>query len=75
MIDSTLASGSKSGYLFTAAATAGGGGTILSTYDVEANPQSQNTTGVRSFCSVADAVVRYSTAAITTCQGTETPLQ
>ena len=72
LIDSQLASGSKSGYLFTAAAT---GGTPLSAYDVEANPQTQNTTGVRSFCSVADAVVRYTNANIATCAGTETPLQ
>jgi len=73
LIDSQLASGTKSGYVFTAAATATSG--INSAYDVEANPQTQNTTGVRSFCSVADAVVRYSSAAIATCAGTETPLQ
>jgi len=35
-----------------------------------------NSTGVRSFCSVADAVVRYvSQGPVTTCAGTESPLQ
>jgi prepilin-type N-terminal cleavage/methylation domain-containing protein len=72
LIDSQLASGSKSGYSFAAA---GSGGPPASTYYVYANPLTQNTTGVRSFCSVADAVVRYTTAALTTCAGTETPLQ
>jgi len=72
LIDSQLASGTKSGYTFTSTAS---GGTPASSYVAYANPQTQNTTGVRSFCSVADAVVRYSTAALTTCAGTETPLQ
>jgi hypothetical protein len=67
-----LASGSKSGYTFTSTAS---GGPPASSYVAFANPQTQNTTGVRSFCSVADAVVRYTTAALTTCAGTETPLQ
>jgi type IV pilus assembly protein PilA len=72
LIDSQLASGSKSGYTFTSTAS---GGPPASSYVAYANPQTQNTTGVRSFCSVADAVVRYTSASLATCAGTETPLQ
>jgi len=72
LIDSQLASGRKSGYTF---ATAASGTPALWTYYAYANPQTQNTTGVRSFCSVTDAVVRYTNAALATCAGTETPLQ
>ena len=72
LIDSQLASQSKSGYTFGIAVT---GSAPVSNYSVWANPQTQNTTGVRSFCSVADAVVRYSATALTACAGTETPLQ
>ena len=68
LIDSTLAGGTKSGYNFSATGTSGG-------YAVWANPVTVNTTGVRAFCSVADAVVRTVTAGVTTCAGTETPLQ
>ncbi len=38
-------------------------------------PVAPNTTGVRGFCSVADAVVRVTSITATTCAGTETPLQ
>src|ERR1700693_2771166 len=72
LIDSQLASGTKSGYTFTATAASG---TTAPSYVAFANPQSCNTTGLASFCSVADAVVRYSTASLSTCAGTETPLQ
>jgi len=68
LIDSTLAGGSKSGYTFGAAGTSSG-------YAAWANPQQVNTTGVRSFCSVADAVVRVPAASEQTCVGTEPPLQ
>ena len=68
LIDTTLASGTKSGYTFAAAGSSAG-------YAVWANPQHVNTTGVRAFCSVADAVVRTNTAGISTCAGSETPLQ
>jgi type IV pilus assembly protein PilA len=71
LIDSQLASGSKSGYTFHATAA----GTPASSYSAWANPQTQNTTGVRSFCSVADAVVRYTNASLASCAGTESPLQ
>jgi len=72
LIDTQLASGTKSGYSFQ---MTGVSGTPASAYQAIGNPLTQNTTGVRSFCSVPDAVVRYSTAALTTCAGTETPLQ
>jgi len=68
LIDSTLAGGTKSGYTFTAAGTSGG-------YAAWATPVTVNTTGVRGFCSVADAVVRTVAAGVSTCAGTETPLQ
>jgi len=71
LIDSQLASGTKSGYSFGVTAS----GTPASSYQAWANPLTQNTTGVRSFCSVADAVVRYVTTAQSSCAGTETPLQ
>ena len=72
LIDSQLASGSKSGYTF---GMTGSGGPPASTYFAYATPQTINTTGVRAFCSTADAVVRYAAAPLATCAGTETPLQ
>jgi type IV pilus assembly protein PilA len=72
LIDTQLASGTKSGYSFQ---MAGVSGTPASSYQAIGNPLTQNTTGVRSFCSVSDAVVRYGTSSISTCAGTETPLQ
>ena len=75
LIDSLLGSATtstKSGYVFT---MTGVSGTPASTYQAVASPLTANSTGVRSFCSVADAVVRYSTAALTACAGTESPLQ
>ncbi len=74
-IDSVLTLGTKSGYLFTLAAT---GGPPQTSYQVAANPVTPNQTGVRSFCSYEDAVVRYSTSSgltDTSCDGTVTPLQ
>jgi type IV pilus assembly protein PilA len=68
LIDSQLASGTKSGYSFAMAGSS-------SAYSAVANPLTPNQTGVRYFCSIADAVVRYSSAAITSCAGTESPLQ
>ena len=67
-IDGQLASGRKSGYTFSVQGTSGG-------YAAWATPQHVNTTGVRAFCSVADAVVRTNTAPISTCVGSESPLQ
>src|ERR1700675_3796192 len=72
LIDQQLSSGTKSGYSFL---MTGVSGTPASSYQAVGAPISANTTGVRSFCSVADAVVRYSSTALTGCAGTETPLQ
>ena len=72
LIDTQLSSGSKSGYAF---ALSGVAGTPGSTYMTIATPLTPNQTGVRYFCSFADAVVRYNAGAIATCDTTQTPLQ
>jgi prepilin-type N-terminal cleavage/methylation domain-containing protein len=71
LIDTTLAAGTKSGYTFSYSSS----GTPLSSYSVWGNPVVANQTGVRSFCSTADGVVRYQTGSMSTCAGTEQPLQ
>jgi prepilin-type N-terminal cleavage/methylation domain-containing protein len=68
LIDTTLAAGTKSGYSFHAVASGG-------SYAAWTNPVTANQTGNRSFCSIADAVVRFSTASLSSCAGTEGPLQ
>ena len=72
LIDSQLASGSKSGYSFVISGTEG---TPAATYQVIASPMSPNQTGVRSFCSFADAVPRASVTPITTCDFSVSPLE
>ncbi len=71
-IDETLASGTKSGYSFLLTGTSG---TPVSTYQFIASPLTPNQTGVRYFCSFADAVLRFSTASISTCSTSVSPLQ
>jgi type IV pilus assembly protein PilA len=72
LIGSDLAAGTKSGYTFT---LGGATGTPVSTYQIIAAPIAPNQTGVRYFCSFADAVPRSSVTAIATCDQTVTPLQ
>jgi type IV pilus assembly protein PilA len=72
LIDSALGNGTKSGYLFTLVNTSG---TPAGSYNFIASPVGVNQTGVRYFCSFADAVVRSSTASLSTCDGTVSPLQ
>lgn len=72
LIDSQLSSGTKSGYAF---AISGTEGTPTATYQVIASPMTPNQTGVRSFCSFADAVTRASVTPITTCDFSVTPLE
>jgi type IV pilus assembly protein PilA len=73
LIDSALETGTKSGYSFQ---VTGVSGTPASTYQVIASPVTPNQTGVRYFCSFADAVVRNNgSTAITTCAATVPPLQ
>jgi type IV pilus assembly protein PilA len=55
LIDSVLASGTKSGYNFTAN---GSGGPPLVQYFATGVPVLVNQTGIRSFCAFEDAVIR-----------------
>jgi hypothetical protein len=63
LIDNVLANNGtppgsgKSGFRYTYTAVALGGLNV--NYAINANPITNNQTGVRSFCSVSDAVVRY----------------
>ena len=74
LIDNVLASASttaKSGYKFNAKQVAG---TPSVSYYAEGHPVTVNQTGIRSFCSFEDAVVRVdpaggTTAAVSTCAG------
>jgi len=72
LIDTQLATGTKSGYSF---ALSGVTGTPASSYMAIGTPLTPNQTGVRYFCSFADAVVRYSATSITTCTTSNDPLQ
>ncbi|HTR25132.1 MAG TPA: prepilin-type N-terminal cleavage/methylation domain-containing protein [Terriglobales bacterium] len=71
LIDTQLASGKKSGYSFTETGTAG---TPNATYQIRADPLSPNTSGVRYFCTFADAVIRTGSASLTTCDYSVSPL-
>jgi type IV pilus assembly protein PilA len=55
LIDNVLAAGTKSGYQFKVTGTAA---TPVVTYTVGGSPTTPNQTGIRSFCSFEDAVVR-----------------
>ncbi len=72
LIDTQLASGTKSGYTFTMSGTTG---TPTATYQIRADPQAPNQTGVRYFCSFADAVIRFGSASLTNCDASVQPLQ
>jgi len=72
LIDTQLASGTKSGYSFSLTGTSG---TPNATYQFIASPLAPNQTGVRYFCSFADAVVRTSGATISSCTPSVSPLQ
>ncbi|MGC1787040.1 MAG: prepilin-type N-terminal cleavage/methylation domain-containing protein [Terriglobales bacterium] len=71
-IDSTLASGTKSGYTFQLVGTTG---TPNATYQFIASPLNANQTGVRYFCSFADAVIRFSATSLASCTNSVSPLQ
>jgi prepilin-type N-terminal cleavage/methylation domain-containing protein len=76
LIDDTLATtgstSGKSGYLFVETGAAGAG-TGNGTYVVSATPTAPGSSGVNSFCSIEDAVVRKDSAGATatyaTCPG------
>jgi type IV pilus assembly protein PilA len=72
LIDSVLAGGTKSGYTFASASVTGATPTV--SYYAAGTPVTKNQTGIRSFCSFEDAVVRVdptggAIAAVGTCQG------
>jgi type IV pilus assembly protein PilA len=66
LLDSLLTSGTKSGYTFVATGTSG-------SYITYGNPVTPNGTGVRSFCSVQDTIVRVSLTPLASCDGSVTP--
>jgi len=74
LIDGVLAAAStvaaaKSGYVYDATGNNTG-------YIADANPAANNTTGVKSFCSIEDAVVRYqASGGGLKCAATVPPLQ
>jgi type IV pilus assembly protein PilA len=73
VIDGVLASGIKQGFTYTFVANA----SVPSVgYQITNNPTQLNQTGVRSFCSFEDAVVRYqaSGGGLVTCTGANTVL-
>jgi type IV pilus assembly protein PilA len=70
LIDNVLASGTKSGYVFSAT---GGGGTPAVTYTSLATPQVQGQTGQNAYCSDQSGVLFYNLSG-TTCANTSTPL-
>jgi prepilin-type N-terminal cleavage/methylation domain-containing protein len=72
LLDSQLASGTKSGYSFT---LSGVTGTPAATYEILADPTVPNQTGVRHFCSFADGVIRFAVSPIAACDYTVPPLQ
>ncbi len=76
LVDNALAASpnTKSGYSFQ---TATSGSNPAGSYQTVAIPLTVNQTGVRYFCSFADAVVRASTTALTTttCTGSVSALQ
>ncbi len=67
LIDNILATGTKSGYVFTAAAA---GGVPAVTYKSTAEPQVANQSGTRDFCSDESGVIYYGATAGTCVQGT-----
>src|ERR1022692_836767 len=70
LIDTALAQGVRSGYSFN---LGGITGTPNSSYQLIASPTLWNYSGIRYFCSFADAVVRTSAAAIATCDTSVPP--
>jgi prepilin-type N-terminal cleavage/methylation domain-containing protein len=70
LIDNVLASGTKSGYNFTAVAT---GAKPMFQYTSNANPITRGTSGQRSFSSDQTGVIRYNQSAAST--SADAPLQ
>jgi prepilin-type N-terminal cleavage/methylation domain-containing protein len=72
LIDSVLAAGSKSGYLFTVATAGATSGGPSTTYTVNGDPQNSQT-GQRHFFSDQSGVIRYNQSAAAA--ATDNPLQ
>lgn len=70
LIDTVLAAGQRSGYVFTVTNVTG---TPNATYNVIASPILWDYSGMRYFCSYEDGVVRSSMTQITTCDNTVSP--
>ncbi len=70
LIDSVLASGTKSGYVFTYAAVAAGG--LNQTYTIVAEPTTRGTTGQRGFFTDQSGVIRANQTG--TASATSTPI-
>jgi prepilin-type N-terminal cleavage/methylation domain-containing protein len=70
LIDNVLATGTKSGYVFTAV---GGGGTPAVTYTSLATPQVQGSTGQNAYCSDQSGVLYYNNSG-TACSNASTSL-
>jgi prepilin-type N-terminal cleavage/methylation domain-containing protein len=70
LIDSVLASGSKSGYTFTYAATDSDGNGTMDTYTINADPITPGTTGQRYFFTDQSGVVRANPSAKATVNDT-----
>ncbi len=74
-IDSSLSGGTKSGYAFALAAGSCAAATPANCYSVVGTPQFPNISGIRSFCSFEDAVVRSSSGSIATCTAAVSAVQ
>ena len=70
LIDTALAAGTKTGYVFS---LGGATGTPNGTYQLNATPTLWNYSGIRYFCSFQDAVVRASMTTIATCDASVPP--
>ncbi len=73
LIDSSLASGFKAGYSFTAG-TCNTAGSITVDYQWKADPQTPGTTGQRYFCTDASGVIKYDAGSSATCLTSGTPI-
>jgi type IV pilus assembly protein PilA len=70
LLDSVLAAGTKSGYVFTYAPVAAAGSGLNQTYTTTDNPQVQGTTGQRYFFTDQSGVIRADSAQAATAAST-----
>ncbi len=73
LIDQVLASGSKSGYVFTAVGSKAGNATTNNVYVTNGDPSNRGGTGQRSFFSDESGVIRYNQTQAAA--STDSPLQ